>query len=66
VLEEIALAIKQLRAFGLTLLLAEQNHQFASSLADRFIALQGGEIVDAGDKAALESRERVAAAIMAH
>ena len=66
VLEEIALAIKRLRAFGLTLLLAEQNHQFASGLADRFIALQGGEIVDAGDKAALESRERVAAAIMAH
>jgi branched-chain amino acid transport system ATP-binding protein len=66
VLEEIAFAIKRLRAFGLTLLLAEQNHQFASGLADRFIALQGGEIVDAGDKAALESRERVAAAIMAH
>jgi ABC-type branched-subunit amino acid transport system ATPase component len=47
-------------------LLAEQNHQFASGLADRFIALQGGAIVDAGDKAALKSRERVAAAIMAH
>ena len=66
VLEEIAEAIKGLRSLGLTLLLAEQNHQFANLLADRFIALQGGEIVDAGDKAALGNRERVAAAIMRH
>lgn len=66
VLDEIVHAVQGLRTLGLTLLLAEQNHQFASRLADRFIALQGGEIVDAGDKAALASRERVAAAIMSH
>ena len=66
VLDEISHAIEGLRALGLTLLLAEQNHQFASRLADRFIALQSGEIVDAGDKAALTSRDRVVAAIMRH
>ena len=65
-LEEISHSIEGLRALGLTLLLAEQNHQFASRLADRFIALQSGEIVDAGDKAALTSRDRVVAAIMRH
>src|SRR5258707_3036127 len=66
VLEEIALAIKRLRAAGLTLLLAEQNHQFPSGLADRFIALQRGEIVDPGDKSALQHRQRVPAAMMPH
>lgn len=66
VLDEIAHAIEGLRALGLTLLLAEQNHRFASRLADRFIALQSGEIVDAGDKAALTNRDRVATAIMRH
>jgi branched-chain amino acid transport system ATP-binding protein len=66
VLDEIAHAIEGFRSLGLTLLLAEQNHQFASRLADRFIALQSGEIVDAGDKAALTSRDRVAMAMMRH
>ena len=64
VLDEIAAAIGRLRALGLTLVLAEQNHAFASRLADRFIALQGGEIVDAGDRVALASRERAAASMV--
>jgi branched-chain amino acid transport system ATP-binding protein len=66
VLEEIAAAVKGLRALGVTLLLAEQNHLFASGLADRFIVLRSGEIVDEGDGAALTCQDRVAAAIMRH
>jgi branched-chain amino acid transport system ATP-binding protein len=66
VLDEIVHAVQGLRSFGLALLLAEQNHQFASRLADRFIALRNGEIVDQGDRAALISHDRVAAAIMSH
>jgi branched-chain amino acid transport system ATP-binding protein len=44
VLDEIAAAIDRLRSFGLTLVLAEQNEEFAARLTDRFISIDGGRI----------------------
>lgn len=64
ILQELAQAIRGLRAMGLTLVLAEQNHRFAASLADRFLVLQSGEIVDEGAGHELADAERIAAAMI--
>ncbi|HEY4068435.1 MAG TPA: ATP-binding cassette domain-containing protein, partial [Burkholderiaceae bacterium] len=45
VLDQLVERIGALRGIGLTVLLAEQNHRFAARLTDRYLVLQGGEIV---------------------
>jgi branched-chain amino acid transport system ATP-binding protein len=64
ILHELAAVIGGLRRMGLTLVLAEQNHRFAASLADRFLVLQSGEIVDEGAGHELRDPERIAAAMI--
>jgi branched-chain amino acid transport system ATP-binding protein len=66
VLDQLVERIGALRNIGLTVLLAEQNHRFAAQLTDRYLVLQGGEIVGGGSCAELHDRERAAAALMAH
>jgi branched-chain amino acid transport system ATP-binding protein len=46
VLDEIAAAIARLKPLGLTVLLAEQNHEFASRFTDRFINIEDGKVID--------------------
>jgi len=64
ILAELVVAIRSLRPMGLTLVLAEQNHRFAAQLADRFLVLQSGEIVDEGKGGELQDAQRVAAAMI--
>lgn len=66
VLQYLVRQIGALRAMGLSLVLAEQNHRFAAQLADRYVVLQGGEIVGGGSGAELSDRERAARALMGH
>ncbi|MGE3927940.1 MAG: ATP-binding cassette domain-containing protein [Lautropia sp.] len=64
ILEQLTQLIGGLRSLGLTLLLAEQNHRFAAGLADRYLALQGGEIVRQGDGCDLLDRQHAARALI--
>ena len=64
VLDHLVELIGGLRKLGLTVVLAEQNHLFAARLADRYLVLQGGEIVGGGSGAELYDREKAAAALM--
>ena len=66
ILEHLVELIGGLRSLGLTVVLAEQNHRFAARLADRYVVLQGGEIVGGGTGDELNDRERAAAALMGH
>ncbi|MDO8279399.1 MAG: ATP-binding cassette domain-containing protein [Burkholderiaceae bacterium] len=66
ILELLVETIGGLRGIGQTVVLAEQNHRFAARLADRYLVLQGGEIVGGGTGAELNDRERAAAALMGH
>ena len=66
ILEHLVELIGGLRLLGLTVVLAEQNHRFAARLADRYVVLQGGEIVGGGTGDELNDRERAAAALMGH
>lgn len=63
ILQELVEAIGKLRGMGLSLVLAEQNHRFAAALADRFLVLQSGEVVDQGTGEELQDPERVASAM---
>ncbi len=64
ILGELVETIRGLRRMGLSLVLAEQNHRFAAQLADRFLVLQSGEIVDRGAGHELQDAQRVAAAMI--
>ncbi len=64
ILEHLVQVVGALRGIGLTVVLAEQNHRFAARLADRYLVLQGGEIVGGGTGDELDDRERAAAALM--
>jgi branched-chain amino acid transport system ATP-binding protein len=64
ILDRLVEAISGLRAIGLTVLLAEQNYRFAARLADRYLVLQGGEIVGGGTGAELNDHERAADALL--
>ena len=46
IVQEIAAALKVLKASGYTILLVEQNFRFAQTLADRFYVLEHGRVVD--------------------
>jgi branched-chain amino acid transport system ATP-binding protein len=63
VLQNLMRQIGALRAVGLSLVLAEQNHRFAAQLADRYVVLSSGEIAGGGPGAELHDSERVAAAL---
>ena len=47
----------------MAILLVEQYFEFARDLADRFVVMERGEVVEAGDRTALEGddvRQRLA------
>jgi urea transport system ATP-binding protein len=64
IIKDIGRAIAYLRAKGgISILLVEQYFEFARDLADRFVVMERGEVVEAGDRAALAGdrvRERLA------
>jgi urea transport system ATP-binding protein len=64
IIKDIARAITYLRERGtMAILLVEQYFDFARTLADRFIVLERGEVVQSGERAALEGdgvRQRLA------
>jgi urea transport system ATP-binding protein len=58
VIDEIEAAVERLhREAGLTVLLVEQYLDFALRLADRFVVLDAGEVVHAGDTGELHDEE---------
>ena len=46
IVDQIAEALKILKARGLTIVLVEQNLQFAASIADRHYVMEQGVVVD--------------------
>ncbi len=55
IIKDIGRAISYLRGKGdMAIVLVEQYFDFARELADRFIVMERGEVVEAGDKKALE------------
>lgn len=54
IVQQIGRIIEQLKAKGLTILLVEQNFQFAAPLADRHYVVENGKVVDRIDRAELE------------
>jgi branched-chain amino acid transport system ATP-binding protein len=64
ILDRLVDVISSLRKIGLTVLLAEQNYRFAAQLADRYLVLQGGDIVGGGTGAELDDHERAADALL--
>src|SRR5215211_7903152 len=64
IIKDIGRVIEQLAARGdMAILLVEQYFEFARDLADRFVVMERGEVVEAGDRAALAGdrvRERLA------
>ncbi len=64
---EIAEVLKRLRDdFSLTVLITEQNANFALSLAEQVQVLESGQLVASGTPAELSSDERLAAAYFGH
>ena len=62
IVEQMADAIRALKAAGVTVLLAEQNFHFAARVADRAAVIESGRIVWSGTMAALLADEAVRAA----
>jgi urea transport system ATP-binding protein len=64
IIKDIGRAIAYLRGKGdMAILLVEQYFDFARELADRFVVMERGEIIEAGDRAALagdDVRQRLA------
>ena len=64
IIKDIGRAIAYLRARGdMAILLVEQYFDFARELADRFVVMERGEIIEAGDRTALagdDVRQRLA------
>ena len=55
IIKDIGRAITHLRAKGgMSIVLVEQYFEFARDLADRFVVMERGEVVEAGDRAALQ------------
>jgi branched-chain amino acid transport system ATP-binding protein len=55
-IEQIGNSIRQLKAKGFTILLVEQNFRFAAEVADRFLVMEHGQIVDTIPRADLDRR----------
>ncbi len=67
VCNEIAEALRRLRGeFGLTILIAEQNANFALSLSDRIYVLESGRVTAQGTHDELSDDETLAAAYFGH
>ena len=64
IIKDIGRAIKYLRSKGtMAIVLVEQYFDFAQELADRFIVMERGEVVESGDAKALQGddvRQRLA------
>jgi branched-chain amino acid transport system ATP-binding protein len=56
IVEEIGLAVRKLKQRGYTILLVEQNFDFAARLADRFYVMEHGCVVESFDANELDSR----------
>ncbi|MFO1327180.1 MAG: ABC transporter ATP-binding protein [Rubrivivax sp.] len=56
IVQALAKAIRALKAKGLTLVMVEQNFGFAAPLADRFVVIEHGRVVERFDAAELEAR----------
>ena len=65
IIEAMAAAILQLKAAGLTVLLAEQNLHFAAQVADRAVVIESGRIAWSGTMAALQADDAARAALLA-
>ena len=65
IIEAMAAAIQQLRAAGLTVMLAEQNLHFAAQVADRAVVIESGRIAWSGTMAALQADGAARAALLA-
>ncbi len=65
IIESMAAAILQLKAAGLTVLLAEQNLHFAAQVADRAVVIESGRIAWSGTMAALQADDAARAALLA-
>jgi branched-chain amino acid transport system ATP-binding protein len=56
IIQQIGNCIRSLKAKGFTILLVEQNFNFAATVADRFYVMEHGRIVDHVERAQLEAR----------
>ena len=59
VLTQIQKTVEELKARNMTILLAEQNLQFALGMGDYFYIIDNGAIVFAGDKSSLDANKEV-------
>ena len=67
VCDEISVVLKRLRdEYGVTVVIAEQNANFALSLAERLYVLESGRITADGTSESLSSDETLAAAYFGH
>ena len=55
IIEQIGATIRELKKEGFTILLVEQNFRFAASIADRFLVMEHGKIIDGFAAADLEA-----------
>jgi branched-chain amino acid transport system ATP-binding protein len=60
VIEQITEVLRKIKALGITMLLIEQNPDFAFSLADRCCVLQSGHVVIEGETQILRNHEQMA------
>jgi branched-chain amino acid transport system ATP-binding protein len=65
IVDQMAAAIRGLKAAGVAVLLSEQNLHFATSVADRAYIIEKGEIRFSGSIAELEANEAIRAAYLA-
>ena len=59
IVDQMAVAIKELKAAGLSVLLSEQNLHFATAVADRAYIIEKGRIRFGGTIAELSAHEEV-------
>jgi branched-chain amino acid transport system ATP-binding protein len=56
IIEQIGLTINKLKDRGISILLVEQNVNFAKSVADRHYVVEHGEVIDSFSNAAIENQ----------
>jgi len=65
IVEQVADAIRELKAAGLTVLLSEQNMHFAALISDRAYVIEKGQIRYSGSMEDLKANEDVRKAYLA-
>ncbi len=60
IIEQIAAVLRKIKALGITMLLIEQNPDFAFGLADRCCVLESGHVVLQGETQILRNHEQMA------